>query len=371
MEDESVIVINEELLRDHAFFALFDGHGGDQASLYAKENILRLIKESPKWKEYCLRKGENHALVTLRGEEEKEDEKDKVLLQEALVQAFGELEEEMYRNKDIILAAGCTATAAFITPKWIICANIGDSRTVLGKIKSSDDTYNVDACDGGDYGSINIDLSIDHKPNVPEEKARIERNGGFVSFDEGDCPRVNGALAFSRSLGDFTFHFLKCQEGKGASEQIISPVADVTPYKRDNAVDEILLLACDGLWDVCTSYEAVSRIKELWTVYREKSLELCAEECLDWALSRKTTDNVSVILVKLPAAKIPEEEEFDEGSKVGEDATERIQSIGGGVARIRAIREREPFDMYDLAVHLPKNSPAPGSAFDGIDYDNE
>ena len=79
--------------------------------------------------------------------------------------------------------AGCTATTVFITPNEIYCANAGDSRTVLSR-------------DNG----IAMDLSVDHKPDDPQEKARIEGASGFVEEN-----RVNGQLGLSRALGDFDF----------------------------------------------------------------------------------------------------------------------------------------------------------------------
>ena len=53
--------------------------------------------------------------------------------------------------------AGCTANVIMITKTEIICANAGDSRSVLSKKGKAKD------------------LSVDHKPDTPSEKRRIER----------------------------------------------------------------------------------------------------------------------------------------------------------------------------------------------------
>lgn len=69
-----------------------------------------------------------------------------------------------------------------ITKTEIICANAGDTRSVMSKKGKSKD------------------LSTDHKPDNPMEKRRIERAGGHVEES-----RVNGMLALSRAIGDFEY----------------------------------------------------------------------------------------------------------------------------------------------------------------------
>lgn len=79
-----------------------------------------------------------------------------------------------------------------ITKTEILCSNAGDSRSVLSRKGKSKD------------------LSVDHKPDLPAEKRRIERANGFVEES-----RVNGMLALSRALGDFEYkgnHILKAED---------------------------------------------------------------------------------------------------------------------------------------------------------------
>lgn len=45
-----------------------------------------------------------------------------------------------------------------------------------------------------------VELSKDHKPDLPEERRRIIKSGGDVM--DG---RVNGMLALSRAMGDFDY----------------------------------------------------------------------------------------------------------------------------------------------------------------------
>merc|ERR1711934_554054 len=87
--------------------------------------------------------------------------------------------------------------------------------------------------------------------NEPE-KERIQNAGGSVMIQ-----RVNGSLAVSRALGDFEY---KNVDGKGPTEQLVSPEPEFYIKERDESRDEFLVLACDGVWDVMSNEEICSFI---------------------------------------------------------------------------------------------------------------
>jgi serine/threonine protein phosphatase PrpC len=83
---------------------------------------------------------------------------------------------------NIAMHTGCTATVVLVTDTEIYCANAGDSRGVVSNSGKA------------------IEMSIDHKPELPTERERIEKAGGFVEEN-----RVKGVLNLSRSLGDLEY----------------------------------------------------------------------------------------------------------------------------------------------------------------------
>jgi len=89
-------------------------------------------------------------------------------------------------------------------PTDIYVGNAGDSRAVLAARK-------------GDKLQA-IEMSIDHKPDNPSEKARIEKAGGFVEDN-----RVKGILNLSKSLGDLEY---KSDTSLSPKAQMIKAVSE-------------------------------------------------------------------------------------------------------------------------------------------------
>lgn len=180
------------------------------------------------------------------------------------------------------MCPGTTAVAVFVTPTHFICANAGDSRSVYCK------------------GAV-VALSEDHKPDNAGEKARIERAGGHVAQGMmGMGPmRVDGDLAVSRCLGDFEY---KQNKRLPPVEQKVSPLPECEIKQRDPAKDELLILACDGIWDVMSNQECCDELRQL-LLEGEKDMGLVAEECLMMCLDKDSKDNMSAVVVAFPAAK--------------------------------------------------------------------
>ena len=113
-------------------------------------------------------------------------------IQLAMETAFDTLHSEFlsYSARFREDVSGTTATTALLFPDHIMLSHVGDSRAVL-------------CCD--ERGKA-IALTVDHSPDEPAERKRVERAGGTVSKDKQDrVMRVGGKLAVTRALGDRQF----------------------------------------------------------------------------------------------------------------------------------------------------------------------
>lgn len=142
-------------------------------------------------------------------------------------------------------------------------ANVGDARIVL--------------CRNGKA----LRLSYDHKGSDENEGKRISNAGGLILNN-----RVNGVLAVTRALGDAYMKDLVTGHPY-TTETVIQP-----------DIDEFLILACDGLWDVCTDQEAVDLIRHTHDPQHASRL------LVDHALARFSTDNLSCMVVRFDNSRL-------------------------------------------------------------------
>ncbi len=218
------------------FFAVYDGHGGDNVSSFLMDNLSQyftqcLVNKNTKQAFECaFAKAETYSL-------------------------------DHYRD-------GSTAVVAYIDKNNVLhVAWVGDSRAVL-------------ECDN------KVCLSTkDHKPNRPDEQKRIEKIGGYVLMM--GVWRVNG-LAVSRSIGD------KELKSYGPKNQIIATPEYAQMQLKPN--NHFLIVASDGLWDVIDNEKAIAMVNT--ELQAKKPLNNIAQMLQEAALAEGSQDNITVCVVK-------------------------------------------------------------------------
>jgi serine/threonine protein phosphatase PrpC len=174
--------------------------------------------------------------------------------------------------------------------------NCGDSRGVI--LKPAAAMGNPDAsqnCKNSECFPVIIQ-SMDHKPDAPEEKARIEAAGGRVC---GKRPaRIDGKLAVSRGLGDFKF---KNDRRYAASAQKVTCIPDIYEVS-DLQPGTLAILACDGLWDVMSTEDVAGLVTAEMCSTPDIKLSDIAHHLVSTSLARKSRDNITVMIAQFAEA---------------------------------------------------------------------
>lgn len=272
-------------------FGVYDGHGGSEVANYCRDKIHVVLRE-------VLRVGRGLGELREEGEVDVKESWEKVFgdcfqkvddevsgKASRFSNGIGELRPEPIAADNV----GSTAVVAIVCSSHVITANCGDSRVVLCR------------------GKEPIALSVDHKPDRKDERARIEAAGGKVIDWNGY--RVSGILAMSRSIGD---RYLK-------PFLIPKPEVSIVPRAKD---DDCLILASDGLWDVMSNEDACKVARRqilLWYKNNndgancdggsEPTMNPAAKAAADClvrlALMKGSGDNISVIVIDLKSRKKP------------------------------------------------------------------
>lgn len=214
----------------------------------------------------------------------------------AIADAFLQQDRRVYQTCGDT-GGGSTAVVATVVGGDVYIAHLGDARAVVGFADGSA-----------------AQATIDHKPSVEAERKRVVAAGGFVEWD-----RVGGCLAVSRAFGDFEF-----KNGLMVDGAVLA-VGNTPDIARVAATDSLsfLLLACDGVWDVVTTEMAAACVRSNLlpsappppsgsgsgpggisvstggAASRAAACGKAAAAIVQLALDRRTTDNVSAMVITL------------------------------------------------------------------------
>ncbi|CAH1424665.1 unnamed protein product [Lactuca virosa] len=232
-----------------SFYAIFDGHGGSEASSYVKNHVMKLLFEDS---DFPQSSDINKTFL-----KDLEDSHSK-----AFLLADKAIANECSINND----CGTTALTVLVLGQHLVIANAGDCRAVL--------------CRNG----IAIPMSQDHRPSCLQEKKRVEELGGC--FEGGF---LDGDLAVTRALGDW---YLKLPIGSN-SPLIANPEVSVMVLSEED--DEFMIIGCDGIWDVMSNQAAVSLVRR--ELRRHNDPKRCAMELVKEGLRLHAADNLTAIVV--------------------------------------------------------------------------
>eukprot|EP00475_Leptophrys_vorax_P042666 TRINITY_DN80494_c0_g1_i1.p1 TRINITY_DN80494_c0_g1~~TRINITY_DN80494_c0_g1_i1.p1 ORF type:complete len:377 (+),score=6.73 TRINITY_DN80494_c0_g1_i1:66-1196(+) len=281
MEDRHAVSVDGDGSARPSYFAVFDGHGGAAVAEF-------LVKEL--WGTYQRRLAGavSSGLDVERATVKAFEEVDKM----TLAPPKGFFGMMMERGMGGPKCGACANTAVLLPggdgATWqLITANVGDSRTVLSR------------------GGQPLQLSVDHKPNVEAERTRIERKNPtpgqpLVRMAGGEW-RVGGLLALSRAFGDV---YLKdwsdgTRDGARGGFGLTAEPSVFTLALQPG--DDWLLLGTDGFWDSVPSQEAIDLCRNQGSDAKPDAL---AAELVALAQKRGSTDDVTVIVVRLPTADV-------------------------------------------------------------------
>lgn len=193
------------------YYGVFDGHGGDNVSLYLQDNMKNVIRK--------------HIIDEMNSNTEHID------VAKILYDSFKTIVNDI--PYDISITTGSTAVVLLRYKDKIWLGNVGDSRAIMNN------------------GLNAIQLTNDHKPNSEQEHKRIVSLGGkVVKAYEGDVYRVNGVLAVSRAIGDFAL----------SPHVTWKPEITTFTIKKNN---HYIMIATDGVWDVLSNQQAVKIINKM------------------------------------------------------------------------------------------------------------
>ncbi|KAI5928919.1 Protein phosphatase 1E [Manis javanica] len=267
MEDKHVCIPDFNMLfnlqdqEEQAYFAVFDGHGGVDAAIYASIHLhVNLVRQEMFPHDPA----------------------------EALCRAFRVTDERFVQKAAReSLRCGTTGVVTFIRGNMLHVAWVGDSQVMLVRKGQA------------------VELMKPHKPDREDEKQRIEALGGCVVWF--GAWRVNGSLSVSRAIGDAEHKPYICGDADSASTVL-------------DGTEDYLILACDGFYDTVNPDEAVKVVSDHLKENNGDS-SMVAHKLVASARDAGSSDNITVIVVFLrdmnKAVNVSEESDWTENSFQG------------------------------------------------------
>ncbi|XP_033487816.1 protein phosphatase, Mg2+/Mn2+ dependent, 1Da isoform X2 [Epinephelus lanceolatus] len=277
--------------RSVAFFAVFDGHGGREAAQFARDYLWEFMKKQRGFWSDC----DREVCSAIR--------KGFVACHHAMWKKLPEWPKTL---TGLPSTSGTTASIVVIRGNRMYVAHVGDSAVVLG-VQDDPSVPFIRA----------VEVTQDHKPELPRERERIEGLGGSVIKKSGvnrvvwKRPRLshNGPvrrstvidqipfLAVARALGDlWSYDFY-------SGKFVVSPEPDTSVVTLDPRKHRYIILGSDGLWNMVPPQEAISMCQNndeaMAPCGVSSARQLVSHALLRWRQRMLRADNTSAIVIAL------------------------------------------------------------------------
>ena len=279
-----------------SYFAVFDGHGGEECSEFLEKNFLNYLVENANFP---------------------------FDIKLSMIEACQKIEEGFFKEfcKDKIENSnfsGSCALIAVVFDNKIYIGNIGDSRAIMS------------ICEGTKVKQ----LTMDHKPDNVKEFERALKNGSKIYLDDNDdVDRDESKIPFIKDK--IELEKMKAVKENSTEEKIfrvypsdlavMRTIGDIKAKKKEyggipgtiinipeifiydiNSNDDFIVLGCDGIFDDLSNEEVINAA---WMAYKHRAKEKnydmheSTKEACDLvirvALEKQTTDNLSCIIIGL------------------------------------------------------------------------
>ena len=278
-QDTYILERNINGVLNFNIFGVLDGHGvnGHFASQFVSRYIISRIKNHPFIK----------SLDNPKEIYKKLTENAYQIISNIFIDADVQITKEKFNCE----MSGTTCVLVIQLEEHLICANTGDSRAILVYDETNKTNKLTDT-------KIYL-LSYDCKPDLPNEKKRIEECGGSVQqiIDEGDEPCgpfrvwIKGeeypGLAMSRSIGDMD-----------AKKVGVIPNPLIIEYTL-TFQSKYMMICSDGIWEFISNEEAMKIANKYYL--RNDAKGLCTDltniSTSRWLKEDIVVDDITVLVV--------------------------------------------------------------------------
>lgn len=301
-------------------YGVFDGHGGVHAAEYVGKHLPKAVAN-------CYHQ---------RGGNGKKDKVDGKRLLAAMEDAFPMTDRELLQqarrkgSKDGTTALLVLVAGSQVEDLTLFVSHVGDCRAVLCR------------------GSTAVRLTQDHRPDRKDEQRRIKEAGGGVFQVAGiwRCTDAKGAARALDSRAAFTENdsnlYLSCSRTLGDPElklnperPILSNVPDISSLRLEEK-DLLVVLACDGVWDVLSDQRVVDLALEHWG-----NPQAAAAAIVRKALSAGSQDNLTAQVIMFGWKK-------ELGASTAKTRAEELERKADDASKsqMKPKVEEESFDMF-------------------------